>query len=173
MILGLSAGVVWFFIFIIGQIATCHWAEPAIRPRITQMLLFIGMTSFPLGILILQFVSLGVGLIGESWFMCVLWFELTLVALFILYMPFYYTVAASLSVRTIILLAARSSGAMPMLELREQFVSRKLVAQRLETMKENRLLMQDFGGYILSSKGRFIAEAFLAIKRLWRLGPGG
>jgi predicted transcriptional regulator len=88
-------------------------------------------------------------------------------------MPFYYTVVASLSVRTMIMLLRRSGGRMPIAELREEFVSRRLLGERLVTMATNGFLVARSDVYALSPKGRSVAMAFSALKRLWRLGAGG
>jgi hypothetical protein len=45
------------------------------------------------------------------------------VGFFVLYMPFYYTVVASLSVRTMVMLHRRPGARMPIAELREEFVA--------------------------------------------------
>ena len=63
---------------------------------------------------------------------------LSYVGLFV-YMPFYYTVVASLSVRTMIMLHERPHGRMLVADLRDEFVSRGLVSQRLATMVANGL----------------------------------
>jgi hypothetical protein len=95
------------------------------------------------------------------------------VGFFVLYMPFYYTVVASLSVRTMVMLHRRPGARMPIAELREEFVSRRLVGQRLATMATNRFLIPRGDAYALSPKGRFTAAMFSRIKKLWRLGAGG
>ena len=58
-------------------------------------------------------------------------------------------------------------------DLREEFVSRRLVGQRLATMVANGFLIDLGGGYALSPKGRLTATVFSWIKGFWRLGTGG
>jgi hypothetical protein len=58
-------------------------------------------------------------------------------------------------------------------ELSEEFVSRRLVGQRLATMATNGFLIHRGDGYALSPKGRLTATAFSWIKRFWGLGAGG
>jgi Mn-dependent DtxR family transcriptional regulator len=89
-------------------------------------------------------------------------------------MPFYYTVASSLSVRTLVLLAAEPGGRLPIDEVRERFVSRALVGQRLEIMKTNGFLAAtEDGGFVLTSKGRALATVFGQLTRFWRMDAGG
>jgi hypothetical protein len=57
--------------------------------------------------------------------------------------------------------------------LREEFVSRGLVGQRLATMAANGFLVPRGDAYALTPKGRSIAAIFSRIKRLWKLGAGG
>jgi hypothetical protein len=95
------------------------------------------------------------------------------VGFFVLYMPFYYTVVASLSVCTMVMIGERPGARMPIAELREEFVSRRLVRQRLATMATNGFLIPRGDAYALSPKGRFTAAMFSRIKKLWRLGAGG
>jgi transposase len=71
-------------------------------------------------------------------------------------------------------LAGDTAGArMPVAELREQFVSRRLVGQRLATMATNGFLIDRGDGYALSAKGRATAAIFSWVKQFWRLGSGG
>jgi hypothetical protein len=88
-------------------------------------------------------------------------------------MPFYYTVVASLSVRTMVMVHPRPDARMPVAELLEKFVSRRLVGQRLVTMATNGFLIPRGDAYALSPKGRLTAAMFSGIKKLWRLGAGG
>jgi hypothetical protein len=88
-------------------------------------------------------------------------------------MPFYYTVAASLSVRTMVLMHGRLDARMLVVDLRKEFVSRRLVGQRLATMAANGFLLPRSDAYTLSARGRFIAMIFSWLKTFWRLGAGG
>src|ERR1700741_2688687 len=90
-----------------------------------------------------------------------------------LYLPFYYSIVASLSLQTIILLNEQANATLPIIGLRQRFSSRHFVAQRLETMTRNGFLVETKDGYCLTTKGRRVATTFLFFKRLWRLGAGG
>lgn len=173
MISGLFAGLGWFVLLVFGQIAACRLAKPSIRPKITQILLLAGIACLPLILSISHSSPPSAGRISDSWLISTVWGELTLISLFVLYMPFYYTVVASLSVRTIIILASQPDESLYIADLREHFVSRRLVEQRLETMKKNGFLKQGSEDYALTPKGRFVASIFSKIKRVWKLGPGG
>ena len=93
--------------------------------------------------------------------------------LLMLYLPFYYSVAASLSLQTLILLSKQANGSLPVTALQHRLASRQLVAQRLATMGANRFLIERGRTYYLTDKGRRTARIFLFFKTLWRLGAGG
>jgi hypothetical protein len=105
--------------------------------------------------------------------MAVIYGILVYVGLFVLYMPFYYTVVASLSVRTMVMVYGRPGARMPVAKLREEFVSKRLVGQRLATMTTNGFLVPRGDAYGLTRKGRVTAAMFSWLKKLWRLGAGG
>src|SRR6266511_2946562 len=94
-------------------------------------------------------------------------------------MPFYYTVMASLSVRTMVMLHRRPGDCIPIADLREYFVSRALVGQRLVTMATNGFLQPCGNDYALSPKGRRTAAGLPVARgydRQWATwkqdGPG-
>jgi hypothetical protein len=90
-----------------------------------------------------------------------------------LYLPFYYSIVASLSLQTIILLNGQPNGTLPIIRLQQRFSSRDFVLQRLATMTRNGFLVERQGEHCLTAKGRRVATTFLFFKRLWRLGAGG
>jgi hypothetical protein len=94
-------------------------------------------------------------------------------SLFVLYMPFYYVVVASLSVQTLVLAGRQPGRAMSLRALEEKFASSQLVEQRLRTMAENKLSRATQEGYALTARGRLVARAFDFLKGFWKLGPGG
>jgi len=61
----------------------------------------------------------------------------------------------------------------PLAELREEFVSRRLVGQRLATMAANGFLIPRGDAYALTPKGRCTAAIFSWLKEFWSLGAGG
>ncbi len=91
---------------------------------------------------------------------------------FVLYMPFYYTIDTSVSVRTMLELAASPSGL-----TREELVARYhlewMVRRRLETMTVNGYLVQMDERFTVTPRGRLVARVFGAVKTVAHLGPGG
>ena len=124
MILGLCLGVAIWILFLLGHLLTMRVAAPAQRARIDRTLSLIGLLAVPTSVAValpnLDYSAWSQG----GWFMGMVWGILAYVALFTLYMPFFYTVIASLSVRTIILLAQESDGTLPIAFLFDQFSSR-------------------------------------------------
>jgi hypothetical protein len=173
MILGILAGSLWFMLFFVAHLAVVHWTDFEAKARMNQRLFLAGLVGMVLSLWPAEAVAHGSPLAQGGFLMAILCGILSYVGLFVLYMPFYYTVVASLSVRTMIMLLRRSGGRMPIAELREEFVSRRLLGERLATMATNGFLVARSDVYALSPKGRSVAMAFSALKRLWRLGAGG
>jgi hypothetical protein len=173
MIVGWLAGSLWFALFLAANVAVVHWASPERKARINQGLFLAGLAGTAISLwptaVMLRGTLLGHGGVG----MAILWGVLAYIGLFVLYMPFYYTVMASLSVRTMVMLHRRPGNRISIAELREYFVSRALVGQRLVTMATNGFLQARGNDYALRPKGRRIAVAFAWLKRFWRLGAGG
>lgn len=90
----------------------------------------------------------------------------------ILYLPFYYTIAASQSVQMLIEIHAARDG-LALHELRQRFAVDRLLAGRLATMVGSGYLVHRQGGFAPTAKGRVVARCFRTVKILWRLGPGG
>lgn len=173
MILGLITGAVWFALFLAGHIAIVRLVAKAARPRANQLMFLAGLLA--IAITVPPAIAFAPGTIWTQGHpvVAVLCGMLVYTSLFILYMPFYYVVAASLSVRSVVLLGRAHDGALPLSVLQDEFVSRSLVGQRLETMAENGFLRGSARGYELTTKGRNVAMVFDFLKRLWTLGPGG
>jgi hypothetical protein len=173
MILGLLAGLLWFGLFFSSHLAAIRWASSESKARINQRLFLAGLAGIAISLWPATAVLRASLLAHGGLIMAVLWGGLSYTGLFVLYMPFYYTVVASLSVRTMVMVHGRPGARMPIAELREEFVSRRLVGQRLATMATNGFLIPRGDSYALSPKGRFTAAMFSRIKKLWRLGAGG
>jgi hypothetical protein len=145
MIAGWLAGSLWFALFLAANVAVVHWVPPEHKAWINQRLFLAGLAGTAISLWpaagTLQGTLLGHGGVA----MAILWGVLAYVGLFVLYMPFYYTVMAS----------------------------RALVGQRLVTMATNGFLQPRGNDYALTSKGRRTAAAFVWLKRFWRLGAGG
>jgi hypothetical protein len=173
MIIGLLAGLLWFVFFFAASLAGVRWARPERKARINQRLFLAGLAGTAISLWPAAVVLHGTPLGHGGVMMAILYGILGYVGLFVLYMPFYYTVMASLSVQTMVLLHRRPGDHMPIAELREQFVSRGLVGQRLATMAANGFLVPRGDAYALSPKGRWTAAIFNWLKRFWGLGAGG
>jgi hypothetical protein len=173
MILGILAGLLWFTLFFVAHLAVIRWAHLEAKARMNQRLFVAGLAGIAISLWPAAAVAQGSPLAQGGLLMAIFCGILSYGGLFVLYMPFYYTVVASLSVRTIIMLLRRPGGRMPIAELREQFVSRRLVGQRLATMAANGFLVARGDVYALSPKGRSTAMMFSGLKSLWRLGSGG
>jgi hypothetical protein len=173
MILGLLAGLLWFALFFAAHLAAIRWARLESKARINQRLFLAGLAGITISLWPTTAVFPDSPIAHGGFTMAVVWGILGYIGLFVLYMPFYYTVVASLSVRTMVMLHGRPDGRTPVAELREEFVSRRLVGQRLATMATNGFLIDLDNGYALSPKGRLTAMVFSWIKRFWRLGAGG
>jgi hypothetical protein len=173
MILGLLVGLLWFAIFLAAHLAVIRWASSESKARINQRVFFAGLAGIAISLWPTTAVLNGSPLAHGGLIMAVIWGILLYVGLFVLYMPFYYTVVASLSVRTMVMVLGRPGARMPVAQLREEFVSRRLVGQRLTTMATNGFLIDRGDGYALSPKGRLTATVFSWIKRFWSLGAGG
>jgi hypothetical protein len=94
------------------------------------------------------------------------------VCAFLLYMPFYYTIAASFSVGMLITLTRGRDG-VPLSALEARHPFEAILAQRLAALASAGYARRDGAGYRLTPKGTLVARLFAAVKRLWRLGPGG
>jgi hypothetical protein len=173
MILGLLGGLLWFALFFSVHLAVIRWAPSVSKASINQRLFLAGLVGIAISLWPATAMLHDSTLAQGSLIMAVICGILVHIGLFVLYMPLYYTVVASLSVRTMVLLRERPGARMAITQLREEFVSRRLVGQRLATMATNGFLRDRGDGYVLTPKGRLTATAFSWIKRFWRLGAGG
>ncbi len=173
MILGLVVGAVWFAIFLAAHVVMLRTIARSTRARVNQSMFLAGLIGVSASVPVLMAVIRDPVLTQGNLAAAILCGLLVYGSLFILYMPFYYVVAASLSVKTAVLLGRASGGTLPVSALQEEFVSRSLVGQRLETMAKNGFLSATPRGYTLTAKGRLVATVFDSLKRIWKLGPGG
>ncbi|MBI2339345.1 MAG: hypothetical protein HYU99_03110 [Deltaproteobacteria bacterium] len=160
----LASALIWFAIFFMGHLIYFN-----INPAVPRAKFIIGL----LLIALLGHLASTMLLLQSDLVMPLLWGWLTILCLFILYMPFYYAMDTSLSLQSLILVQTAPEQRYPVNQLRERFVSKNLVGGRLHTMRANGYLTEENGHYLLSSKGRFVARCFLFLKNLWKLGSGG
>jgi hypothetical protein len=104
MILGLVAGLLWFALFFAAHLAVIHWVPSKSKARINQRLFLAGFAGIPVSLWPATALLRGSALAHGGLIMAILYGGLSYVGLFVLYMPFYYTVVASLSVRTMVML---------------------------------------------------------------------
>lgn len=91
---------------------------------------------------------------------------------FVLYMPFYYTIAASQSVQLVIDVHAAPQG-LSREQIRQRYPVDKTLSGRLETLVWAGYVTEADGRFRLTAKGRLVSRPFRLVKELWRLGPGG
>ena len=171
--IGIAVGVAWFGAIIIAHLTVLWTTESSVRPRISQIVFLVGVIGILLTLILL---SVGLGKASVSNTALVFWALaaiLTYGALLALYLPLYYSIVASLSLQSLILLSKEPRGSLPIAELRQYFASLPLVEKRLATMATNGFLIKQGDAYVLSAKGRSTAIIFSWIKTFWRLGPGG
>ena len=166
-LIGCAFGGFSFALFLVTHVAVLHWrkgAEPtAVLGRSFLAALLAGMIGTALTV---RNVS------GAPIWLAECEMLLTATSLFVLYGPFFYSTYTSLSIETLLILAAQT-GRVPTARLNDRFVSRDVFQARLNTMMANGYLVCEAGSYRVTAKGRNVARVFQALKRLWRLGAGG
>ncbi len=165
MLTGMLLGIGWFGVFALAHVALFHFRD--VERRFLAIARIFGLAV--LGVVASAWLIRGYG-VGV---VTVLVGSLVMGSLFVLYMPFYYTLSASLSVRTLLALKGAPDGRAPLAQLVERFSSVEVVRGRLETMAANGYLRREGEAYRLTPKGLWVATVFRAIKKIWRLGPGG
>jgi hypothetical protein len=157
----LTAGAVWTAAAVAGHLAIFHMVQVEHRAR-TLTLLFAGAAVATLWTCLLLDVDRWRTLLGMSAVACA----------YLLYMPFYYTIAASQSVQLVIDIHAAPHG-LSVEEIRARYPVDEILAGRLETLLWAGYVTAMDGRFTLTGKGRLTSRPFRAVKALWRLGPGG
>ena len=169
MLQGTISGAVWFFIFLVIHVL---WFHLVTVERCAELILNVLGACFAAHVCTILVLDSGVHPAGQIVLrMC--YGALVMGCFFILYMPFYYTIATSLSVQTLIVLELAPTKAMRMDELRERFASAAVVEGRLNVLVANGYLIGKDGTYRVAPKGRMVAKVFGYLKEVWKLGPGG
>jgi hypothetical protein len=174
MLLSIILSAAWFSVFVVLHVLWFHLSPPADRFKLIMRLFAAALA----GLLLTLFIFYPSPWGGEwelfwRFGVNVLVALTTMGCLFILYMPFYFVIATSLSVQTLNLMRLSPGGVMKIDRLREIFASRAIIAGRLRTMVSNGYLVEDEGAYRLTPKGDIVGRIFRSFKRLWRLGAGG
>ena len=170
---GLLSGSAWFTLFLLGHVLAFHFLRIRDRFKLIARTFATCVLGHLASVGVLHACAdwLGDAYRGPAVSFCA--GLMAMLCLFVLYMPFYFTIATSLSVQSLILIERSPGRAMPVEVLAEQFASRPLLEQRLETMARNGYLVQHGDGFRPTAKGRLAGRCFQALKRLWRLGAGG
>ena len=169
MLQGIISGAIWFFIFLVIHIL---WFHLVTVERCAKLILNVFGACFAahLGtILVLDFGVQPAGRIALN----ICYGALVMGCSFILYMPFYYTIATSLSVQTLIVMESADTKGTSVADLRARFASAEIVGGRLKVMVTNGYLTEKDGRYRVTPKGRVVAKVFGYLKDVWKLGPGG
>lgn len=173
MLIGITVGVAWFTAFLIAHAGLFHFFEIRSRSKSVSSV-FAGAVAG--GLVSTAIISRhGRHVVGSDGNLAVMITSsvLIMLSLFVLYMPFYYAIAASLSVRTLITILRAPNSEISLDRLKAEYASRSLVQKRLDAMVLSGLLSGDGSEYRLTNRGRRIARTFKPINPLWRLGPGG
>lgn len=174
MLVSIIVSAAWFSLFVVLHVLWFHVSPPADRFKLIARIFLVALAGLLLSLFIVHSAPWAGGW-EPFWRFCVyvLVALTTMACLFVLYMPFYFVIATSLSVQTLNLMSQSPGGVMKVDRLREVFASRDIIAGRLRTMVSNGYLVEDKGAYVLTPKGILVARVFGSVKRLWRLGPGG
>ena len=167
-LIGVLLGAGWFLIHLATQIAMFHLVD--LRQRLRAIVALLGASM--VGALFTI-----TGLAHTGWLvdatLAALTSLLTMMCLWVLYMPFYFVIAASLSVRTLIMLASSEDGTLTLEQLETCFASAAVLKDRLAMMEAYRNVAARGPVFTVTPKGRTIAAAFSGLKRIWELGAGG
>jgi hypothetical protein len=171
---GLLSGSVWFAAFLAAHVLIFHRRDVDRRFSVILRLLGAAIVGHVASTWLM--VTAGgapdPGGAGGPWLMLASG-TLTILSGWILYMPFYYVVATSVSVRTLVTLRHAPGGTLPRSALESMFASTEILQGRLETMVTYGHVSRRDDRFALAGKGRVIARSFRFIKGVWRLGPGG
>jgi hypothetical protein len=173
LLIGALLGGLWFTLFVCAHVGT--FASRPIRNRSAAILLLYGLACCgAVASAILVPADVLPGLVPTSHrIVAVLAAALVMACAFILYMPFYYTITTSLSIQTLIVIDEAPGHRLPLDEVASPRVYDQIVRGRLESMVTAGNVTRQGDRYHATPKGQRVARCFDALKRLWRLGPGG
>lgn len=169
MLQGILSGAGWFTVFLAIHIFWFHLVHVQDCFKWIAKTLPVFVLAHVATVTILNWGALT----GEIIVLRVIYGVLVMACMFILYMPFYYTIVASLSIQTLIYLEEAPRKELTMAELHQRFASRDIVAGRLEIMVSNGYLELGPSGYRVTPKARVMSKIFAFLKGIWKLGPGG
>jgi len=165
----LTAAIIWTVAFVIAQVSLLRWVVLRNRFKATAAAFLLALAGNSLSVF-----DILVGTAGTARALLnVFYADLAMLCALILYMPFYYTIATSLSVQTMITMGSIADAHTPLTELHERFATPSILNGRLESMVASGYLSERGACYGLTRKGRITARVFQWFKKFWRLGPGG
>ena len=171
---GLISACVWFGLFVLSHVTTFHFLTIANRSKALLQLFIASVLGHVLTVALVPGIG---GLLvppGADYRLLGGFAGLvTMACLFVLYMPFYYTFAASQSIQAIIRVVRAPGGRRTVAEVVGDATSDGLLRQRLESMVASGNLVRDGETYRATPKGRRVALVFGTVQRLWRLDPVG
>lgn len=170
--LGIVSGGSWFALFWLTHITLFHCRDLRDRFKLISRL-FVTAATGHLATMATLFGSLSLVRGATDGAIALMAGWLVMLCVFVLYVPFLFTIGTSLSVQTMILVARAPEGQLSKAELQTRFASIHLAAERLATMEVNGYLIREEQGYRLTRKGVLVARVFRGLKVLWRLGAGG
>lgn len=170
MAFGIASGLIWFGVFLLIHFAVFHARHIENCFSVIMRILVACIAGHLATVGLTHAADLTEPLVRGA---ALLYGLLTMAALYILYMPFFYNVVNSLSIQTLVLLSRTEQGRLPLAVLHERFGSRAIVTNRLQTMVINGYLSVDNGAYRLTEKGESMVRIFGGLKEFWRMGAGG
>ena len=159
--LALTVAAVLIVLILVTHVLVFHFGEVHRRSRTL-------VTIFGAGLIAQVVICRGLGLDTHR----ILCGGVLIFCAFIMYMPFYYMLATSFSIR-MLLEVRRASPPLSPQGLRALYPGSTVLGDRLATLAGSGYALRVGEVYVLTGKGRFIARVFGAVKALWRLGPGG
>ena len=172
MVTGLAVGVSWFVLFFVEHLLVLRLAPMESRAGTNNVLILGGFLGIAVTLLLADTLHL-LPFTPAELAAAILCGTLLYFGLIVFYMPFYYVVVASLSVRTSVVLSRQPEYTLAAQELFDRFASRQVVNGRLRTMELNGYLRTTASGYALTQKGRLTAYFFNCFIRLWKLDATG
>jgi len=166
---GSIAALLSFAAFVLLHIVVAHVGKPTSPFRMITRLYAI---SWAAGV----GMAVAADTLGNSpqeRLLAVLTAAMVSMALFVLYMPFYYTFAASLTLQTVLTLDRAGEDGVRLSDLYAAYASDQTLLARMDSMVASGNLVRAGLAYRLTRRGRLLACVFRVVKDLWQLGPGG
>jgi hypothetical protein len=159
--LGLLVAIAWFVVLAVLHAALHRYWRGGVGPLMAAC---IGAAAGLVTTIVMSttetvYVALAFGLLAYA-------------CLVVLYVPFLYVIQTSISVRTLIVLL-QHDGKLAQSELYQRFAAHAIMDGRLSTLRESGYVAFNHGRYWPTRWGESVARVFMALKELWRLGPGG